>query len=373
MTRRRTGRFESSLITVAVLFAVLRLINTPTAAALRLTGILLQALDGNGNPTGVVWHTSSSGEGRVLGITNWVPKQLHIVPLANRDSVDLDMLLLPGTYIATLFWQYGLMDYPRAMMMNFYFNGDNLNPGISAFISGKKGLTQFQANTNPRTMSLYLREVDNSAGLFFDDGQLRARLGAAFYVPSKGLTDQWRPSDLENLDRVGMTALKHDGVPDGVLLYELTVEASQQAPLAGATPVRPRAPAPVLQGPLTAHVGGDQWVVPSTPTLPAVLPTPVRSPQPLAGAAPTPSSPEDEEDETPPPATTSPEPAASGTPETPGATPFAGQASTPSPKQTVRGAGETPAAPAVQTSTPPAEGTAGRARGTPVATPTGQW
>ena len=45
------------------------------------------------------------------------------------------------------------------MILNLYFNGDNLIPGISAIVPGTRGLTQFRENTAPTTLSLYLREM----------------------------------------------------------------------------------------------------------------------------------------------------------------------------------------------------------------------
>src|SRR5262249_13713056 len=162
--------------------------------------------------------------------TGWYPKYLHSWPLANQFTVDIDRPLasIGKSYIITLLWQHVYREFPPQMLLNLYFNGDNLNPGISVVVPYRFSLTQFRVNTSPTTLSLYGRDVENTGGLFYDDGQLRAHLGAAFYTPSTGPTLSWRPGDLENLDRVGMRALKPDGFPDGVLVYELVIEPSQR-------------------------------------------------------------------------------------------------------------------------------------------------
>jgi hypothetical protein len=316
------------------------------ACALEATGVLLQAIDPSGQPLGPVWHTSSGqGDARALGITGWVPNELRRVPLSNRANGEIDGQLLPGTYILTAFWQYRSGEFPPAVVLNLYFNGDNLTPGISAVVSGARGLTRVSANTQPTTLSLYLRDVDNNGGLFFDDSVLQARLGAAFYLPTSGPTDQWRPSDLMNLDRVGVAALKPDGIPDAVLIYELFVEPSVHPlsrPGAAPQPARPGVAVP----PLAAQAGADLWMVP--PTMPLVVPTakPGLSPSPDQPVA-LGSTPE-AEDETPTVASSPAPTAESGTPRpedrtgTPGRPPASPSRSQPT--ASTAGAGMTPTA-----------------------------
>jgi hypothetical protein len=252
-----------------LLGAVLLLVHSPLAHAMNLTGVLLQALDADGNPSGPVWHTSSDPGARPLGFTRAPPRLARTFPLANLEG-ELDRWVTPEAHIATLFWQYHVGEFPPAMVLNLYFNGDSLTPGISAIVAGGQGFTNARANSAPTTLSLYLRDVDNPGTLAFDNSSERAQLGAAFYMPTAGLNDNsWQPTDFIKIDRVGLADLLPDGWPDGVLVFELTVGPSALRPTA--PPASPRAgvptPAPVMVGPLSVSVGDDQWEAVPTPTL----------------------------------------------------------------------------------------------------------
>ncbi|MBI4514770.1 MAG: hypothetical protein HY699_03015 [Deltaproteobacteria bacterium] len=196
---------------------------------LELTGALIYGVRLRGT-TGPFWHTASGSGGHPLGITDASPAHIRTAPLANNENGEIDLELRPGRYIFTLLWQCPMADFPPFTALNLYFDGDNLTPGISAVVQLARSFTAFQVDKRPKALSLYLREVDNIGALFFDDSELRAELGVAFYmhtgVPN---TPLWRPSDLINMDRVGLHEFSLDKMPDSVLVLELVVGPSQQA------------------------------------------------------------------------------------------------------------------------------------------------
>lgn len=244
----------------------------PPVRALELTGVLLYKLNMDGRP-GPFWHTSSDPGGRPLGIN----ETGRVGTFDNQYEAEVDKELLPGSHIFTAFWQSLPGEWPLfGMVLNLYFNRDNLNPGISAIVPGVRAFTAFSVNTAPTTYSLYLREVQNNAGLSYEDGTWRARLGVAFYLPSGGITDRWRLSDLTDIDRVGVRDLRPDGAFDDLMIFELVVEpALVPTPGQASAPSRPLAN-PEFIAPLSAQVGADLWPAPPTSALP-LTPAPVMS------------------------------------------------------------------------------------------------
>ena len=235
-----------------------------TATAMNLTGILIHAASPDGSVAGPIWHTGIDRSGRVLGVTRWPPPGLRSIPFANLTDTSIDIPLLLMSHTTTLFWQFLPGELPPAMVLNLYFNGNSDSPQISAFVPLVYGLTQFYANPAPWTLSLGGNDTDNSATLSFDDGAIRARLGVAFYMPSVGEVSQWRPADFVNLDRVGTDRLEPDGQPDGIMVFELVVEASQsKAPVA--PPARGPAGGVVTSGNLVPILGENKWTPPPTP------------------------------------------------------------------------------------------------------------
>jgi hypothetical protein len=237
--------------------------------ASNLTGVALYACDESGEPTGEFWHTSFDPSGHPIGFTRWVPVGARgIIQFANDPSLrpegDVSIALPPMSHIVTLFWQYALGQFPNYVALNLFFNDDNLNPGISAVVPLLAAFTLFKVNPSPTTLSLYAREVQNPGSVVYDDREVSARLGIAYYFRSAAALDiwMWRPSDLIDVDRVGMTELAPDGVPDAVMVFELVVGLSQRANPGPA----PSQPIGAVVPPLAARVGEDLWVTPSKTT-----------------------------------------------------------------------------------------------------------
>ncbi len=269
---------------------VLAALSPACGHALQLTGVLLYSADGEGQPVGPVWHTASGLGGRALGFTRWPPPQTRGIPFPQAAdgtlSIDLWPAPLVSAHVSHLFWQYLPGEFPAAVVLNLYFNGDNINPGISAWIPWRYGFTHHRTNPSPSTLSLTLDVVDNPQSLEFRDGQLHALLTAAFFFPSSGEPKQWRPRDFTDIDRVGTETLTPDGRPDGVLIFELKVEPDPAAAAPRWTPpwaAARRAPAESLPLSVRSLERLDTPTLP-LPTLP-VKPSPTPEP-PGASTAP---------------------------------------------------------------------------------------
>jgi len=275
---RRKAETANALSVAGV---VLLLLAPFPARALELTGVLAYRQTMQNIP-GPFWCTAVNGRNcRPLGLSLSGPPGLRTAPLLNRADGTIDIPLEPGPYVFTALWGCVAGEFPVVMMIvNFYFNGENDTPAISALIPGTIGFANFSANPQSYTYSIDSYESDNNGQLAFDDGTLQARLGAAFYLPSDGITNRWRPSDLVNIDRVGLKWLAPDGLFDGILVFELDVGPSQ------AQPTPQSAPSTFGFGgagsPLQGQLGADQWVPPPTSSLRNVVPTSGASGEPVA-------------------------------------------------------------------------------------------
>lgn len=228
---KRRLRFSQCVRTAVVALAVLGGIQP--GLALELTGVLLHAAGPNGELAGPVWHTASGYGGRPLGFTRWPPPGTRGIPfplapdgrLAGPDGRP-GLILWPVSNVAHLFWQFRPGEFPAALVLNLYFNGDTTTPGISALVFDRYGFTHFVPNPAPSTLSLYLDLAPNPASTEYTDGTAFARLTAAFFFsssPSMPDRQQWRPSDFVNLDRVGVDRIGPDALPDGILIFQLDV------------------------------------------------------------------------------------------------------------------------------------------------------
>ena len=269
--------------------AAIALLLTPLAgSALDLTGVLLHAADASGNVTGPVWHTASGYGGRPLGFTRWPPPGMREMPFpmgadgSLRDRGGRPALgLWPGSHVTHLFWQFQPNEFPQALILNLYFNGDPFTPGISILVHDRYGLTHFVPNPAAYTLAMDLSLAPNPETAEFNDGTTRARVTAAFFFSSSSSSPdfkQWRPTDFVNLDRVGMDRLAPDGVPDGVFIFQLDVLPGQPTSQPGSRPQG----LPRLRSPLVGEVSGSGLNPPSGSL---VLPPP---PEPVAKATPSP-------------------------------------------------------------------------------------
>ncbi len=243
----------------------------PMSLAMSMNGVAIYAVDQTGEPNGPFWHTSLDPSGRPIAITRWNPQGVRGIPFLNDPAShpdgEFNIDLFWMSHETTTLWQYNPGEFPQWVVLNIFFNGDNLNPGISAIVPFERGFTLFTTNPNPTTLSLYGRDVQNPQTLIYDDGGASARLGVAYYYRS-GVPDDvwmWRPSDLTNLDRVGTEEIAPDGQADAVLIFELVVGPSQQPP-PGPLPSRATGFGAVSP-PLTANIGPDLWVAPDKPPL----------------------------------------------------------------------------------------------------------
>lgn len=286
---------------------------------------------------GPVWHTASGNGGRPLALALSSPAGVGQAPLLNREDGEIDVSLLNVVNIAG-FFQCLDHEFPPAMVMNLYFDGDNLTPGISATIAANAAPSAFLMSRSSRTISLDLADTESLPALLFDNGTFQVALSAAFFFSSTGLPNPWRTKLFENLDRVGMDKFAPDGLADGVVVFTLNVGPSPTPPAPLQTRQRLQiAPAPVP----AARVGEDSWVGP-TPNEPLAAPSP-----PLA----TPAAELSDSEGTPMVARTAEGDRTPTMPTTGSVTPSAGVRSTATPLQT-RSPQTTPGTPTPAAATP---------------------
>ncbi|MCX8072260.1 MAG: hypothetical protein N3C12_07405 [Candidatus Binatia bacterium] len=352
-----------------------------SAKGLNLSGVLLYGADERAEIIGPIWQTGNADGTRPLGFTRWpLPGTRGMpFPLAPDGSLRdrsgrLGLPLWSGAHVTHLFWQFRPGEFPAALVLNLFFDGDLLSPGISVLVYGRYGLTNFVPNPAPYTLSFDLNTVPNPTSAEFTDGSTIARITAAFFFsssPAEPESLQWRPADLVNVDRVGLDRLDPDGLPDGVLVFQLDVLPVQSPatsttgrrdqPLAG---VRPTAPsgafgwlvAPEQPQPRAASASSARASLEQTP---AALATVAPTPPPSAAARETPeSTPETESALTP----STPQPTPHATAYTTRTASPAARRSTPTAKPTARGtASPAPPSPRLNEEPDPS----------PVRTPTG--
>lgn len=287
------GRLWAVSLTVVVVL----LLSPYLAKALDLNGVLVYAADPSGNLSGPVWHTASGYGGRPLGFTRWPPPGHRGMPFpigsdgSLRDKEGRPALgLWPGSHVTHLFWQFRPGEFPSALVLNLYFNGDLFSPGISILINDRYGLTHFAPNPSSYTLAMDLSLAPNPAAAEFSDGAMRARVTAAFFFSSSpSLPDlkQWRPTDFVNLDRVGVDSLSPDGLPDGVLIFQFDVLPEGQSSQGSSQPfpLPHRILPPAVQGPAPRLLGPSVDVSLPNPAPSLATSTPVRTADVSAPAA----------------------------------------------------------------------------------------
>jgi len=153
----------------------------------------------------------------------------------------------PGKNLFTLLFQTTGNQLSGLVTVNFFFNGDTVNPGISAVVPVWPGLgfTYFRRNTATTLVSLYMRDVDNHADLSYGDGQDNVSLTAVMVANRR---------QLGFVNRVSIGALRPDTLNDAVVIFELTA-APAVPPTSPAGPNTGGYLAPTVSEPLNAYVG----------------------------------------------------------------------------------------------------------------------
>lgn len=258
--------------------------------ALELNGVLIYSAEPSGELSGPVWHTASGYGGRPIGFTRWPPPGPRGMPFPQGPDASLRdregrpaLPLWPGSHVTHLFWQFRPGEFPGALVLNLYFNGNTFSPAISVLVVDRYGLTHFAPNPSPYTLAMDLSLAPNPQAAEFSDGATRARVTAAFFFsssPSLPEYKQWRPTDFVNLDRVGTDSLAPDGLPDGILVFQLDVLPEQAAPAPDrASSAFPRLPLPPTSQMATFGVPvPGQDVLASTPEPPLTMVPVVPSP-----------------------------------------------------------------------------------------------
>jgi hypothetical protein len=322
--RNRTHRWLHALYWSLLLTScALWCFSTPLSAT-ELSGIIIYACAPTQDPDqcdpaplSLAWHTAADNSAAPIGVLPSLLPANAIAPPLN-PTVDLQYPLSPGNALFTLLWAPGPDGFPLRLGVNLFFNGDTLQPGISAILPTWAGpaLTGFHANLSPATYSLFLRDVENPGSLTYSDSANLIELTALMATV---------PGSVAKIDRMRLDGFGPDGRLDAVGVLELRVQPIgwRHAPAPAVhTPVVPTAPARVL-GPLQAQVGEaiegtpipaptlDDGIPAATPVSPSVAPTAETRTPPVAGTStrtagqtPAPST-------TPAAATGSPAPAAS--------------------------------------------------------------
>ena len=128
------------VLVMAVTVAAVAMVGGGQARALDLTGVLLYAADQNGNPTGPKWRTTSGKEGYPLALSRSNPYAVRSFLLVNGDNDEIDIPLQPGfDYVHTLLWQFDERAFPPNLVINLFFDGNNLSPRISALVPYSAG------------------------------------------------------------------------------------------------------------------------------------------------------------------------------------------------------------------------------------------
>jgi hypothetical protein len=262
-------------------------------AATELTGICMFACGPSstadacdpGDSSSVAWHTERDDVAAPLALFRSLPPRSYGLPPVNPFA-QLSYPLTIGKQIFTFIWQPIMAPFPLRYGVNFFFNGDDLLPGITADVPilGGLGFTYFRPNLSATTVSMYLREVENPATVSYSDGQSVVTLTALLIAP---------PNTFATVDRIGLTGFAPDHYPDAVGIIELTVSAAAQSTPgslgSAGVPSDVGAPAALILGPDERPIATPGPLL-TTPSPPASRPTESRSPEaeetPTAGTPP---------------------------------------------------------------------------------------
>lgn len=231
----------------------------PVVCATELTGISIFVCESGGDtdhcdietaPLTPAWHTGLDDIAGPIAVTESLPPRSYLLPLINGPLGTTVYPLTPGDkHVLTLLWQSSELNFPSRFALNFFFNGDQLLPGISAIVPTWAGLgfTNFHTNFSATTYSMYFREVESPATLQYTDGNNQVTVTALMAAHSSWFAPA---------DRVGLRAFGPDGNLDAVAIVELSVTAVEPTPALEPRPSQVATPR--LAAPLHAVVGPDE-------------------------------------------------------------------------------------------------------------------
>jgi hypothetical protein len=190
-----------------------------------LTGLLQQGTSSTGQTAGSpIWNTLGN-ETAFANLYVTQPNAGYSAPFLNHgngDSVIISYALTPGTYQFYFFCDAFPNNDPGHYGLNLFFNGDNINPGISAYSpSGIDGATP--VGLGLPTLSLdgdNANQIGAPGTLTYNANGLSVTLTDYGFGQSGVLTPP--------LDRVGNLNDVPDGSLDGVGFIDVAVAATPE-------------------------------------------------------------------------------------------------------------------------------------------------
>ena len=212
----------------------LRVSKVPAVPAIpRLTGLLEFSTDPAGNFfNGSVWNT----RGGDTAVNLWVAKGTDLqAPFVNGPSdaqAAINIQLQPGV---NEFVIYGNQGGPTPHHgLNLFFNGNNVNPGISVFgptqTSPNPPFPPFGPNSSQSTLTLAFQPTPGAGTLVYSQGGVRVTLTQY----------RWASPPVYNVDRVSQPVATPDGGPDFIGRFTLVVNGPGNSPPSADIALSPR-------------------------------------------------------------------------------------------------------------------------------------
>jgi hypothetical protein len=199
-----------------------------------LSGLLQDGVEQDGSTAGSpIWNTL----GYELSFANLYvtqPNAGYTTPFLNHGNAadtSISYALTPGTYQFYFFCDAFANNNPGQYGLNLFFDGDNVDPGISAYSpAGTSSALAVPAGLDTLPLSVNINDQDPPAGTFINtatpvsapgtltytaDGEIATLTSYGFGLP--GVFGG------QALDRVGDLNDAPDGDLDGVGVFDLTV------------------------------------------------------------------------------------------------------------------------------------------------------
>lgn len=190
---------------------------TGSASAVTLTGVCGFPTDENGNWK-IGWYNTYGPDGGKNAYITTGSVAGGFVNSGNNASTQISLdITAPGVYKLFAFFDGNEMTAGRERWgVNLFFDGQNANPGISAF-----GRAQWASDSGPASFSANSGSTLDVTGLttISGSGKLKHTVGAW----SVELTKFATTADVYSLDRVNNFALGASGRNDHIAVMELTV------------------------------------------------------------------------------------------------------------------------------------------------------